>query len=275
VDARLDVLEADISDRQSACKAFDLVARRGEISAVWHLAANSDIAKGVADPDIDLKRTFLSTHECLQQARRLGIGVMYFASTSAVYGDRGDQALHEDLGPLLPISNYGAMKLASEAAISAAATSFLERAVIFRFPNVIGAPATHGVIFDFVARLRDRPDVLQVLGDGSQRKPYLHVGELVDAMLLVAARPASGPEVYNIGPADEGVEVRWIAEAVVRRVSPGARIDYGTEPRGWTGDVPRFRYATERIAALGWRPGLISREAVARAIDEIATQFEG
>ena len=111
-------------------------------------------------------------------------------------------------------------------------------------------------------------------GDGSQRKPYLHVSELLDAMLMVAAAPGRGPRVFNIGPHDDGVEVRSIAESVVERISPGARIRYGTGPKGWTGDVPRFRYAIERIGEVGWRPRLSSREAVARAIDEIATQIE-
>ena len=165
------------------------------------------------------------------------------------------------------------MKLASEASLAAATEAFLDEAVIFRFPNVVGAPATHGVIFDFISRLHADPNVLEVRGDGTQRKPYLHVSELLDAMLLAAAAPLRGPRIYNIGPADDGVDVRWIAERVVERVSPAARINFGSGPKGWTGDIPRFRYATERISALGWRPSLSSEEAVVRAIEEIATQI--
>jgi UDP-glucose 4-epimerase len=270
---RMMVVEADMSDRGAADRAFDAIARAGQVSAVWHLAANSDIGRGVADPDLDLRRTFLTTHECLRQARRLKIARVCFASSSAVYGDHGDRRLSEEDGPLLPISNYGAMKLASEASLAAATEAFLDEAVIFRFPNVVGAPATHGVIFDFISRLHADPNVLEVRGDGTQRKPYLHVSELLDAMLLAAAAPLRGPRIYNIGPADDGVDVRWIAERVVERVSPAARINFGSGPKGWTGDIPRFRYATERISALGWRPSLSSEEAVVRAIEEIATQI--
>jgi UDP-glucose 4-epimerase len=272
---RLIVVETDLSDRAAAERAFDAIVRAGPIASVWHLAANSDIGRGVADPDLDLRRTFLTTHECLRQARRLEIARVCFASSSAVYGDHGDRRLDEDAGPLLPISSYGAMKLASEASLAAATEAFLDEAVIFRFPNVVGAPATHGVIFDFISRLGADPDVLEVRGDGTQRKPYLHVSDLLDAMLLAVAARREGPSVYNIGPGDDGVDVRWIAERVVARISPGARIRYGSGPKGWTGDIPRFCYATERIAALGWRPRLGSGEAVARAIEEIATQIEG
>ena len=190
-----------------------------------------------------------------------------------MYGDFGDTELHESIGPLLPISNYGAMKLASEAQISAATEAFLDRSNVFRFPNVVGVPATHGVILDFVRRLKLEPAVLCVLGDGSQQKAYLHVSDLIGAMLAVRKEPAkSRVQLVNIGPVDDGVRVSWIAEQVVRRVSPGASISFGTESRGWLGDVPRFRYSVGKVRELGWLPRLNSRQAVIQAIDEIATQ---
>jgi UDP-glucose 4-epimerase len=202
------------------------------------------------------------------------ISNLYFASSSAIYGDLGDQPLHENIGPLLPISNYGAMKLASEALISAAAESYLKRACLFRFPNVVGIPATHGVILDFVRKLKmSDGNSLEVLGNGTQRKSYLHVSDLIAAMLLVRAQsdlPKTLP--INIGPVDDGVYVRWIAEKVVERVAPTSFIQFGTENRGWVGDVPKFRYSTSKIRALGWAPALGSEAAVLRAIDEIAVQ---
>jgi UDP-glucose 4-epimerase len=201
------------------------------------------------------------------------IGKLFFASSSAIYGDLDDQPLHEDIGPLLPISNYGAMKLASEALISAAVESHLERAYLFRFPNVVGVPATHGVILDFVRKLMTNRNILKVLGNGTQRKAYLHVSDLVAAMLIVRSRsgiPKTLP--INIGPVDDGVSVRWIAEEVVKRVAPAANIQFGTGNRGWLGDVPKFHYNTAKIQALGWRPELGSAAAVQRAIDEIARQ---
>ena len=242
------------------------------VSEIWHLAANSDIPAGVEHPGVDLRDTFLSTFHLLELSRRLGVRQFRFASSSAVYGDCGGQQIAETLGPLLPISNYGAMKLASEAQISAAAESFVERASIFRFPNVVGTPATHGVLLDFVRKLRRDPSHLKVLGDGTQQKAYLHVTDLVDAMLFASVRQTPRRDVLNIGPVDDGVTVRWIAEQVCARIAPGAKIVYGTGNKGWVGDVPQFRYCTDKLHGLGWQPRLDSESAVLRAIDEIAVQ---
>lgn len=265
------LIEADLADPGACENAFDAAAARvGKIDAVWHLAANSDIAAGTADPRIDLRDSFLTSFEVLLQMRRLGIPRLLFASTSAVYGDHGETELTEDIGPLFPVSNYGAMKLASEAQASAAAEAYLQQVICFRFPNVIGVPATHGVLIDFIRRLKDAPQALRVLGDGTQRKPYLHVSELIDAMLIAEGKATGKMEAFNIGPTDDGALVSWIAEQVVARVSPGARIDYGEGNKGWVGDVPRFRYSSSRITALGWAPRLGSHAALTRAIDEIA-----
>lgn len=270
---RLLVIEADLSDRQQCERAFDVAAQRGRISEVWHLAANSDIPAGVANPDVDLKDTFCTTFELLRTMRVHGVKEFHFASSSAIYGDLGSAKLHEGIGPLLPISNYGAMKLASEAQASAAAESFLDRVNLFRFPNVVGIPATHGVILDFINKLATNRDVLHVLGDGSQQKAYLHVSDLLAAMLTIRARKFAGKvEVVNIGPVDEGITVRWIAEQVVARVSSGAKIVYGQGNKGWVGDVPRFNYSTDRLRSYGWAPALGSAAAVTRAINEIAQQ---
>lgn len=266
------LIEADLASAAGCKVVFEAAAELGAIDTVWHLAANSDIPAGVADARIDLKDTFLTTFEILAAMRAHGAPRLMFASSSAVYGDLGDVALAEDSGPLLPISNYGAMKLASEAQIAAAAESFLAQALLFRFPNVVGTPATHGALVDFTRRLKADPTVLRVLGDGTQRKPYLHVDELIEAMFAAHDGAPQGVRPYNIGPPDHGVTVRWMAQKVVERVSPGARLEFGSGPRGWVGDVPRFHYALDAIAALGWRPALDSAGAVSRAIDEIARQ---
>lgn len=270
--ADLPLIVANLADRAGCERAFAQVAELGPISDVWHMAANSDIPAGVADPDVDHKDTFLTTFEILRAMHAHKVKTLHFASSSAIYGDLGDAPLHEDIGPLLPISNYGAMKLASEAQLSAAAESFLDRVDIFRFPNVVGVPATHGVILDFVNKLLGNHSMLDVLGDGTQQKAYLHVSDLVAAMLFIAGRSAAKVEPVNIGPVDRGVTVRWIAEAVVRRVSPLARIAYGSGNKGWVGDVPRFNYSTARLQAYGWAPQMGSEAAVTRAIDEIAVQ---
>jgi UDP-glucose 4-epimerase len=249
------------------------VAESGlQFSSIWHLAANSDIPAGVADPRIDLRDTFMTTFNSVLIAREFGIRRYYFASSSAIYGDFGNREITESIGPVMPISNYGAMKLASEGQISAAVESFLEQALLFRFPNVVGTPATHGVILDFVRKLKVTPDLLEVLGDGTQQKAYLHVHDLVDAMLFLADRHHKGVDVFNIGPQDDGIRVRDIASLVVEQVSPGARLQFGTGNKGWVGDVPRFRYSVARLVEAGWKPSLDSRGAVERAVREIAAQ---
>lgn len=270
---RIYVIDADLSIRNQCEEAFNLAASYGVLCEVWHLAANSDIPAGVADSDVDIKDTFHTTSEILRCMKHHGIQNLFFASSSAIYGDLGDSTLHESIGPILPISNYGAMKLASEALISAACESFLKRACLFRFPNVVGTPATHGVILDFIKKLAIDPTVLNVLGDGSQRKAYLHVSDLVDAMLYIARSDIEeGAYPINIGPVDEGVFVRWIAEQVVSRVSPTARLDFGVGNKGWIGDVPKFVYSVQKLIDLGWVPRMGSAESVARAINEIAIQ---
>ncbi len=248
-----------------------LFATIGQVTDVWHLAANSDIPAGIEDPSIDLERTLLTTVGTLAAMRAHAVPTLHFASSSAIYGDLGERRIVEDIGPLEPISNYGAMKLASEAQIRAAVEAYLPRANIFRFPNVIGVPATHGVIMDFMAKLRVTPDRLDVLGDGSQQKAYLHVDDLVDAMLHIAGLKGRYL-VFNIGPTDDGVTVRWIAETVRDHAAPDATIRFGEGGRGWVGDVPRFLYSTARLNATGWLPRIGSEDAVRRAVIEIAKQ---
>lgn len=264
--------EADLSDLTAYREAVSRNLDGQTPGEVWHLAANSDIPAGIASPVIDLRDTFMTTFNTLEVMSEFKCSRMLFASSSAIYGDLGERPLTEDIGPLLPISNYGAMKLASEAAISAAAEKFLDQALLFRFPNVVGVPATHGVILDFTRRLKAEPTFLDVLGDGTQQKAYLHVSDLVDAMLLIQSSQRGKIDAFNIGPTDEGVTVRRIAEETVAVCSPGAELRFGTGNKGWLGDVPRFSYSTEKLKTLGWRPSLDSFAAIKRAIREIARQ---
>ncbi len=270
---RLHFINVDLSDPVATCRAFDTSMKLGVIDEVWHLAANSDIPAGVMNPNIDLRDTFMTTFSLLEAMKISNIRVLHFASSSAIYGDLGGLPLHEAIGPLLPISNYGAMKLASEALISAAAESFLSHVNLFRFPNVVGVPATHGVILDFINKLKIDGSRLDVLGDGTQQKIYLHVSDLVEAMMHI--RGASNlPKVFpvNIGPLDDGVTVSFIAESVVHRVGSNAIAYFGNGNKGWLGDVSKFKYCVNRLIEVGWSPRITSSAAVLRAIDEIATQ---
>lgn len=264
--------ELDLDDLAAYRRALEVLHRREPISEVWHLAANSDIPAGIVDERVDLRDTFMTTFNTLVLMRELGIGTLAFASSSAVYGDFGQLRLGEEHGPLRPISNYGAMKLASEAMISAALESHLQRALVFRFPNVIGVPATHGVIQDFIRKLQATPDRLEVLGNGTQQKSYLHVDELIEAMLLIRERDSGKLCCYNVGADDEGITVRFIAETVRDRVAPAAEICYGEGNRGWVGDVPKFVYSIAKLKGLGWRPRMGSAAAVRRAVAQIFEQ---
>ena len=265
---RFRFVEANLADLDDYRRAL----QDASVTTVWHMAANSDIVAGVADPNVDFRDTFLTTFHTLALMRQRGMRRIVFASTSAVYGVH-DKLLTEDTGPLFPISNYGAMKLASEASISAAVESFLERGWIFRFPNVIGPRATHGIIFDLLTKLQRDPEDLEVLGDGTQKKPYLHVSELLDAMFTAVERADAPLNCFNIGPPDEGTTVREIAEAVLHQAAPQKRIRFTGGKRGWVGDVPRFAYSIEKIGRVGWRPQLSSSQAVERAVREIHAEF--
>lgn len=265
----------DLADIDGYRRALRKLHSSSPLTEVWHMAANSDIPGGIADPGTDLRDTFMTTYNTLLLMKELGIGTIAFASSSAVYGDLGERILDEDTGPLFPISNYGAMKLASEAAITAALESYLDRALVFRFPNVVGIPATHGVILDFVRKLKATPDNLDVLGDGTQCKSYLHGDDLLDAMLFIRDHAPGRLGYFNIGAEDEGVTVRFIAETVVAKASPQARITYGLGNKGWVGDVPKFAYSTAKLSRLGWHPQLGSAAAIHKAVDQIVRQESG
>jgi UDP-glucose 4-epimerase len=271
-DSRFRFISADLSIDAECERAFDVAGGYGPINLVWHMAANSDIAAGVEDASVDLRDTFLTSFNTLQAMRTRHIPVLVFASSSAVYGIH-HRPISENSGPLFPISNYGAMKLASEGSITAAAESYLERAYIFRFPNVVGGRATHGVIFDLLTKLRRSPGELEVLGDGRQKKPYLHVSELLDAMLWVTAQSQERINCFNIAGLDAGVTVRYIAEKVVETAAPGTLIRYTGGTQGWVGDVPQFSYSTRKIAEIGWRSRMSSAQAIDRATREIHSQL--
>lgn len=268
---RFKFVELDVNDLPSFLRAVRQQSHDRPFDITWHLAANSDIRAGVVDPEVDLRDTFLTTFNTLKLMRELKIPQIAFASTSAIYGVQPVK-LVEDLGPLFPISNYGAMKLGSEACISAALEAYLQRGWIFRFPNVVGSRSTHGVIYDFVQKLKAHPQELEVLGDGQQEKPYFHVSDLIEAMLFIVEKADEKLNFYNIGTAETASTVRYIAERVIARMSPAATIRYTGGSKGWVGDVPKFNYSIEKLQKLGWSPRLSSNEAVNRAVDEIVSE---
>ena len=238
-------VRADASDVDSMVKATE------GCDFVYHMAANSDIRNGGKDPSIDFNKTFLTTRATLEAMRVNGIKKLFFSSTSAVYGDRKG-LLDENTGGLQPISYYGACKLASESLISSYAYMNDFDALIFRFPNVIGPRLTHGVIFDFIGKLKRDPTKLQILGDGKQNKQYVYVLDLVKGICDFADRIEKGVNVYNVST-ESFTDVNAIADLVCERMGLEPEYQYTGGSTGWKGDVSSFAYNVEKAKARGWK----------------------
>ncbi|HWW60648.1 MAG TPA: NAD-dependent epimerase/dehydratase family protein, partial [Thermoanaerobaculia bacterium] len=264
----IDFRELDLLDLDRVVALVDEVKPR----RVWHLAANSDISFGTKYTDFDLKGGTIVTYNVLEGMRRAGTKEIVFSSSGAVYGEPSVMPTPEDYGPILPISLYAASKVACETLITAFAHNYGIRAWIYRFGNIVGPNPTHGVIPDFIRRLQENPRRLVVLGDGTQSKPYVHVDDCIDGMEFGVANAREPLNVFNLA-VDDQTSVREIAEWTVRELGVDPVIEYGDGPRGWLGDVAQVRLDTRRLRALGWTPGLSSRDAVRRAIREIVAQL--
>ena len=256
--------QADAADQSQ----ISALMKAHQIDYVFHLAANSDIQASAKDPTVEFDSTLSTTWSLLSAMRENNIRKMFFASTSAVYGEKCDTLLSEDLTLLQPISYYGAAKTASEAFIHAFAHMNNMDVCVFRFANVVGPKLTHGVIYDFVNKLQATPGHLDVLGNGTQTKPYIYVYDLIEAILLLCDRVA-GVEIYNVG-VETATSVKRIAEIVREEMGlHQAEIRYGTGSIGWKGDVPHFRFDLSRIHATGWHAKLTSDEAVRATVKEV------
>lgn len=256
----MDVSEADkFSELLYECKT----------ERIFHLAANSDIQKSARMPSVDFTNTFATTYSVLDGMRRNGIKKLFFASTSAVYGDKDGKNVSEDTGDLRPISYYGGAKLVSEAFISSYAYMNDLEVLIFRFPNVLGPNLTHGVIFDFIRKLKTNPHELEILGDGTQCKPYLYVTDLVEAISEYSFMQDKGVEIFNIG-VDTATTVLEIADMVCKRLGlENVRYNFTSGNVGWKGDVPTFQYDLSKIYASGWRAKHNSNESVQATLDNL------
>ena len=265
-DARLYVVEGDVKDDQA------LRAALTGHDTVIHLASNPDIARAMTDPDIDFVEGTVLTRGVLEAMRVCGVPTILYASGSGVYGDLGELEVQEDHGPLVPVSTYGASKLAGEALISSYVAMFDIIGRVFRFGNVVGPRQTHGVGYDFVRRLTDEPARLSILGDGSQSKSYIHVDDVLRAVLLADERAETPFAAFNVATGDY-VTVREIADLTVEvlGLNPGSvTYEFGGGSRGWKGDVPVVRLNTDRLRALGWRCERDTRQALRAAAEAIA-----
>jgi len=244
---------------------------------VYHFAANPEVRLELASPSTCFRENVYATHVLLEALRRTNAGMIVFASTSTVYGDANTIPTPENYSPLEPISIYGASKLASEALITSYCHTYNKRAVILRLANIIGPRSKHGVINEFITKLRRNPERLEILGDGHQTKSYLQVEDCIDGILRACEAAREKVEVFNVG-SDDQIEVARIAQILVDelklkdvRFSFTGGVDGG---RGWVGDVKNMLLDTAKLKARGWKPRYNSEESISLTIRQILLRQE-
>ncbi|VVB86252.1 L-arabinose 1-dehydrogenase (NAD(P)(+)) [uncultured archaeon] len=248
---RLDLLNFD-----------DLKKTVKDADAVFHLAANPDVRLGVSDTRVHLEQNIMATYNLLEAMRINKIKNILFTSTSTVYGEATVIPTPEDYGPLVPISLYGASKLSCEALITSYSSTFDMNCWIFRFANIVGPRGTHGIIVDFINKLLKNPSSLEILGDGEQRKSYLHVYDCVEAMLFAIDNSNEMVNIFNIGSEDT-ISSTEIGRIVVEEMGlENVGFNYTGGSRGWKGDVPRMMLSIDKIKSLGWKPFHNSEKSV-------------
>lgn len=246
-----DLLDPEAIER--VCKDVDLV---------YHVAANPDVKLGASDTKVHLDQNILATYNLLEAMRKGNAKKIAFTSTSTVYGEASVMPTPEDYGPLIPISLYGASKLACEALITSYSHTFDMQAWIFRFANIVGPRSTHGITVDFIKKLKENPRRLEILGDGKQEKSYLHVSECVNAILFAIENSKEDVNIFNIGSEDT-ISATGIGRVVVEEMGLSeVEFTYTGGSRGWKGDVPRMRLGIEKLKAIGWKPTYTSERSV-------------
>ncbi|CAB50503.1 NAD-dependent epimerase/dehydratase family protein [Pyrococcus abyssi] len=261
-------IRGDMRDYKIVKEAVD------DVEVVFHLAANPEVRISSQSPELLYETNVLITYNLLQAIRESNVKFLVFTSSSTVYGDANVLPTPESYGPLEPISVYGGAKLAAEALISGYAHIFGFRALIFRLANIIGKRSNHGVIYDFINKLKRNPNELEILGDGKQRKSYLHVSDTINGILHIFEyfkRQNKIFDVYNLGNED-WITVKEIAEIVSEEMglSPKFKFTGGVDGgRGWKGDVKFMLLSIEKAKKTGWRPKMNSYEAVRRTVREL------
>jgi len=260
--------QTDISELSLGVKNDLIEIIKDRSPRIWHLAANSDIQNSATDPYPDFQNTLGTTLGAIEIAKFWKVTQIIFASSSAVYGDHNGVAVSEGELKLNPTSNYGVMKLCSERIL----LNFCELNSIplniFRFPNVIGIPLTHGVINDLFHKLIKYPEVIQVLGDGLQQKPFLHVADLIEIMIHASSN-ANDIDIMNISPSDAGVTISFLAEKLRDTFSPSTNLIYENNPFGWVGDIPKYSLDVSKLLGLFPQFSFSSNDAISRVIIDL------
>lgn len=259
-DPRLKIITGDLKDLPAVTAAM------AGHDMVYLFASNPDIAKAMRQPDVDFWEGTYLTQNTLEAMRINGVGRLIYASGSGIYGEGGQHEFAEDHGPMLPISTYGASKLAGEALICSYSFMFNITARCFRFANVVGPRQTHGVGFDFIRQLREHPGQLRILGDGTQSKSYIYVDDILEAIWTTDQRSQRQHDYFNVATGDY-ITVKEIADLVVEVMGlKGVEYQFSGGDRGWKGDVPMVRFDLRKIHGLGWRAGHTSRQAMELAV---------
>lgn len=234
---------------------------------VFHLAANPDVRVGADDTYVHLDQNIIATYKILDSMRRNDVDEIIFTSTSTVYGETDVIPTPEELGPLKPISLYGASKLSCESLISAYCYTFDMKSISFRFANVVGPRSTHGVTYDFVNKLKENPDELEILGSPpGTKKSYFYISDCIEGMIHATKNAEQKVEYFNLGSKDY-IDVKEIADIVTEEMGLEdveynwtGGVDGG---RGWKGDVKVMRLSIEKMKEIGWEPEYNSSESIA------------
>lgn len=238
------------------------------VEEVWHLAANPEVRLGAENTSVHLEQNLIVTYNVLEAIRLNEMRRIIFTSTSTVYGEADKLPTPEEY-PTIPISLYGASKLASEALIASYCHTFDMHAWIYRFANVVGRRSRHGVIYDFIHKLRTNPTELEILGDGNQTKSYIYVDDCIEAMLVgLKANSENRVHIFNIGTNDT-ISVKRIAEIVCEAMHTTPRFKFTGGKRGWKGDVPKMLLDVSKLNELGWKQRYTSEEAVKKATRDL------
>ena len=235
------------------------------LDAIFHLAANADVRFGPDHPGKDLEQNTITTHKVLEATRIAGVKKFIFSSTGSVYGEAAVVPTPEDAPFPIQTSLYGASKLACEGLISAYAESFGIQAWIFRFVSILGPRYTHGHVFDFYKQLLKHPDHLDVLGNGHQKKSYLHVSDCINAIHAAVNQGTSPVNIFNLG-VDGYCEVRDSIGWITNELSLNPQITFGSEPKGWIGDNPLIHLDIKKMQKLGWVPKYSIEESVRETV---------
>jgi UDP-glucose 4-epimerase len=265
----VELVVGDLKDPQVALRSVE------DVDVVFHFAANPEVRVSSIDPEVHFNENVVTTFNLLEAMRRRGVKEIVFASSSSVYGEPDSIPVGED-APLRPVSVYGASKASYESLIHAYTKLYGLRAVVLRYANIVGPRMRHGVVWDFIVKLRGDPVELEVLGDGSQVRSYMHIGDVVEATIAAWTRGGGGYQVYNVA-SEDWIAVDEVADIVVEAMGlKDVRKIYKPVLHGvgWPGDVKRIALKIDKLKSIGLKPRMSSRKAVRTAVEEILEELK-